>query len=70
MILGELIVHGGGGALPAVGGVAFDDGTIHRLHELADQLRPQIVAAGFTGGDFHGDVFARRLAAERFIHRH
>ena len=66
VILCLLPVHGGGGAAAAIGGIAFHDGAIHQMHEIRDQLRPQVIAAGaFAGGhlDAHpaGQFYAQTV---------
>ena len=57
MVLRHLVVHGGGGPLAAVGGVALHNGGIVQgLHQLPDKLRAQVVAPRLPGGQLHGDV--------------
>ena len=63
MILGELVVHGGGGALPAVGGVAFDDGAVHQVYKVCDQVGVQVIAGGrLAGVQFDGHIAGWRPA--------
>ena len=60
----------GGEALPGVGGVAFDDGAVHFLHQTGNEFGFEVVvAAHFTRGNLDGDA-ARGFAAEGFIDFH
>ncbi len=67
MVLGDLIVLGRCGTLAAVGRVAFDNGTVHLLHQIGNQLGPEIVAVGrFAGREFYRDG-ADGLPVQRLI---
>ena len=57
MILCHLVVHGGAGTLASVGGVALYDGAVHRLDNILNQFRAEVVAVWrFAGGQLYRDT--------------
>ena len=71
VILGKLVVHGGLGTGAAVGGVGFDDGALHVLHQLLDEVGAQMVGlVGFAGVDLDRDVLTGELYAQGLINGH
>lgn len=67
--LRELIAHRSVSALPAVSGVALDDGAVKRLHKLADQVGAKVVAAVLAGRNFDRD-FPLGISTQSLINRH
>jgi hypothetical protein len=45
VVFGKLLVHGRTYAAPRIGGVRFDDGPVHRLHEVFDEIRLEVVGS-------------------------
>ena len=56
VILRNLIVLGGCRTEACVGCVAFDNRSVDQMHQISNQLRPEIVAVGrLTGGELYCD---------------
>ena len=55
MLFRHLIVHGCICPGTSIGGIAFHNGSLQSLHQLTDQICPEVVAARLTGRELYGN---------------